>query len=204
MTAEQGPSGLTGHPTHEGRRERIAALLRGTLDGHREDLDQIVAELTPLLWRVARSTGLDATTSEDVVQTTWLALLRHLDTIRTPEALIGWLVKVARRESVRLLTADGRTRPVPAEMLEPLPDSGPGVADTVVTDERRAVLWRAIRRLPVRCQHLMQVIAFSDRPDYEAISAAMGMPKGSIGPTRGRCLARLRAILQAEPGWSLS
>jgi DNA-directed RNA polymerase specialized sigma24 family protein len=89
-------------------------------------------------------------------------------------------------------------------VLEPLPDTGPDVDDTVADDERRTLLWRAIRRLSPRCQQLMQVIAFAERPDYAAISAAMSMPKGSIGPTRGRCLARLRAILQTEPGWGLA
>jgi len=64
------------------------------------------------------------------------------------------------------------------------------------------VLWAAIGRLSARCQELLRIIAFSPRPDYTAVAAALGMPVGSIGPTRGRCLAKLRAQLAAESGES--
>ena len=55
-----------------------------------------------------------------------------------------------------------------------------------------------------RCQALLRIIAFVDRPDYVAVSQALGMPVGSIGPTRGRCLAKLRAALSGDPTWSAS
>ena len=62
-------------------------------------------------------------------------------------------------------------------------------------------LWQHIARLPERCQALLRVIAFADRPDYAAVAKALGMPIGSIGPTRGRCLAKLRLQLANDPAW---
>ena len=64
-------------------------------------------------------------------------------------------------------------------------------------------LWQHIAKLPDRCQALLRVIAFADRPDYAAVAKALAMPVGSIGPTRGRCLAKLRVQLQADPAWEM-
>jgi RNA polymerase sigma factor (sigma-70 family) len=184
------------------RRERLSAICRDAVDGDRHAFEQLVTELTPLLWRVARSTGLDAAACEDVVQQTWLKLLGHLQRIRTAEAVSAWLVTVTRREAVRAYTAYSRTRPAEEATLERVPDGDPLAEELIVQDERRRVLWRVVRQLPERCIQLLQVIAFSDRPDYAATSAALGMPIGSIGPTRGRCLAKLRELLAAQPDWS--
>jgi RNA polymerase sigma factor (sigma-70 family) len=189
---------------HDERRERLSELCRGALAGHREDLDQIVVELTPLLWRVARAHRLDPATCEEVVQTAWLTLLSHLDQIRNSEALVGWLVTVTRREALRVLASQTRTSSTENDQLALVPNGSQPVDEMVVAGERRNILWRVIHELPSRCIQLLQVIAFSDRPDYEAIANALGMPKGSIGPTRGRCLAKLRALLSAQPDWSWS
>jgi DNA-directed RNA polymerase specialized sigma24 family protein len=71
----------------------------------------------------------------------------------------------------------------------------------VLSNDRSGRLWQHIARLPERCQALLRVIAFADRPDYAAVAEALGMPLGSIGPTRGRCLAKLREQLAIDPGW---
>ena len=62
-------------------------------------------------------------------------------------------------------------------------------------------LWQHVEGLPERCRALLRVIAFADRPDYAELAKALGMPQGSIGPTRGRCLAKLRLALAADPSW---
>lgn len=186
------------------RRERLSRLFQDVLAGDRRALDELIVECTPMLWRVARSTGLDSSSCEDVVQHAWLTLLNHRDQIRAPGALLGWLATVTRREALRMFTAQGRARPAENEVFEPLPDASRSVEDMLVADERRNVLWRVIHKLPQRCVQLLQVIAFNDRADYAAIAVGLGMPKGSIGPTRGRCLAKLRALLSAQPDWSQS
>ena len=68
-------------------------------------------------------------------------------------------------------------------------------------DDRQRRLWEHVQGLPERCRELMRVIAFADRPDYALIAESLGMPVGSIGPTRGRCLAKLRQLLASDPQW---
>jgi len=184
------------------RQERVLRLSRGALDGRREDLDELVTELTPLLWRVVRSFGLDSASAEDVVQTTWLILLTHLEQIRSPEALVGWLVTVTRRESLRLVGTGRRERPMAVETLDEVLVEDSALDEELIANERHRVLWRALRQLPARCLQLLQIVAFSDRPNYAAIADALEMPVGSIGPTRGRCLQKLRTLLLAQPDWS--
>jgi DNA-directed RNA polymerase specialized sigma24 family protein len=76
------------------------------------------------------------------------------------------------------------------------------VDDRLDADARHRALWRHLQRLPERCRELLRIVAMVDRPDYDDVAAALGMPRGSIGPTRGRCLSKLRAMLIADPAWS--
>jgi DNA-directed RNA polymerase specialized sigma24 family protein len=78
-------------------------------------------------------------------------------------------------------------------------NSLPAPEESVLLAERHRDVWRAVRTLPRRCQELLRVVAFVNRPDYDEIAVALGMPRGSIGPTRGRCLAKLRTLLDTEP-----
>jgi DNA-directed RNA polymerase specialized sigma24 family protein len=73
-----------------------------------------------------------------------------------------------------------------------------------VQDERSRILWQHFRRLPERCRTLLRIVAEVDRPDYSMVAEALGMPRGSIGPTRGRCLAKLREMLMADRSWRAS
>jgi RNA polymerase sigma factor (sigma-70 family) len=165
-------------------------------------LEDVVRELNPLLWRVARSQGLGAEEATDVVQTAWLELLRRLNDIHSPQALTAWLVTTTRRESWRVRERGRRDRHEESDVMEALPDTGIGPAEQILVDERDASLWRNLEQLPLRCRQLLTVVAQVGRPDYGAIAEALGMPHGSIGPTRGRCLAKLRQLLLADPTWS--
>jgi RNA polymerase sigma factor (sigma-70 family) len=196
------PGSPTRVPAREERRQRLALLLEGAVAGRREDLDGIVVELTPLLWHVARAQGVDRATCEDVVQTAWLTLLKHLGSIHTPQALTAWLVTVTKREALRLRRSNDREESTTDDVLETLTGTASAVDAPLLADEQQAVLWRLIGELPPRCRELIRVIAYTDRPSYEAISQALGMPHGSIGPTRGRCLAKLRFLLLSSPEWS--
>ena len=178
-----------------GRSERIAGLMDAARQGNESALGEIVTELSPLLWQVARAAGLSSSDAEDVLQTVWLRLLAHLDDIHTSAALTGWLVTTTRREAWRVSAAARRQPPADTELLSTLPDQGPGSEEQVILDDQRRVLWEAIGQLSPRCQELLRIVAFVPRPDYAAVAAELGMPTGSIGPTRGRCLAKLRALL---------
>ncbi len=165
-------------------------------------LSDVVRELNPLLWHVARAEGLTSEESADVVQTTWLELLRRLHEIQSPRALTAWLVTATRRGAWRTRELSRRQAPDGAERLERAPDPGPGPGEELLSEERDRALWRHFHRLPERCRALLRIVAQADRPDYSAVAEALGMPIGSIGPTRGRCLAKLRAMLLDDPGWS--
>jgi RNA polymerase sigma factor (sigma-70 family) len=177
------------------RATRIADLMSAARRGSDNAVGQIVTEFSPLLWHVARATGLSSGDAEDVLQTVWMRLLEHLDEIRTPTALAGWLVVTTRREAWRVRAAERKQVPADQESFAELPDQGPGSEEQVMLDDQRRTLWAAIRQLSPRCQELLRIVAFVPRPDYAAVAAELGMQIGSIGPTRGRCLAKLRAQL---------
>jgi RNA polymerase sigma factor (sigma-70 family) len=184
------------------RAGRMFAAYRG---GDESAMSDLVRVVTPLLWHTVRSTRLDAAAAEDVLQTVWLSLVRHADTIAEPNAVLQWLVVSAKRESWRVSRVQDRARPEDVETTRAAESDGSTpVADQVAGAEADDVLWRHIAELPERCRALLRVIAFAAKPDYAQIARSLGMPVGSIGPTRGRCLAKLRLALAADPQWGAS
>ena len=79
--------------------------------------------------------------------------------------------------------------------------NAPAPEVAVFADRSARIVWRHVNRLSERCRHLLRVIAFEDRPDYASLTVQLGMPVGGIGPTRRRCLDKLRALLRADPEW---
>jgi RNA polymerase sigma factor (sigma-70 family) len=195
-TASTGPhwAELTGHDRH-------AACLLAARAGDRKALDALVVELTPLVWHVARGQGLARTEAEDVVQTVWLSLLRHLHTVAEPKALAGWLITTTRRAARR---GNGPA----ADREEPLSDDAAALVPTdqalpepeALRNDRDRRLWRAFRQLPQRCQELLRLTVLAGRAEYRVVAEALRMPRGSIGPTRGRCLNLLRGLFATEGG----
>ena len=117
---------VTVQPSQPDRGARIAGLLDAAREGGEHALGQIVAELSPLLWQVARAAGLSPGDAEDVQQTVWLRLVSHLDDIHDATSLTGWLVTTTKRESWRVRAAERRQLPADTEQLADLPDKGPG------------------------------------------------------------------------------
>ena len=189
---------VTAPPGRAERTARMADLLDAARGGSEDALGQITAELSPVLWHVARAAGLGADDAEDVVQTVWERLLSHLADIRVPQALVSWLVVTAKHEAWRMRSHGRRQLPADQEWLTELPDHTVGTEQQIVLDEQQRALWRAVGKLSAQCQELLRIVAFVPRPDYQAVSAALGMPVGSIGPTRGRCLEKIRNLLADE------
>lgn len=191
-----------GEPTAPTRTERLAGALERARAGDTTGLDEIVRELSPLLWHVARAQGVDRADVADVVQHSWLELVSRLDGIRSPAALTAWLVTTTKREAWR--SNRRRQTPVDPVTLVGLGADLPDPASGLIEDERDRALWRAFAELSDRCRELLRVVAMVERPDYAVVGEALGMPHGSIGPTRGRCLAKLRTLLLADPAWAAS
>jgi RNA polymerase sigma factor (sigma-70 family) len=180
--------------------EAAATLFERWRAGESDALDELVRLLSPMLWQVVRASGLDASTSEDVVQTTWLALVRSGESIDQPRAVAGWLCTAARRESWRVSKQSTRQLPVEEDAIaRKLPDE-PAPESRVVLDDDNARLWGCLQKLSERCQRLLRIVAAEARPDYTSIATELGMPVGSIGPTRGRCLDKLRRELVLAGG----
>jgi RNA polymerase sigma factor (sigma-70 family) len=193
------PQPVTVRANKPGRAARMADLLSAARAGSEDALGQIVNELSPLLWQVARSAGLSQGDAEDVLQTVWMRLITHLDGIHDAGALTGWLVTTTKRESWRVRAAGRKQLPVDQDVFADLPNKGPGSEEQVILEDQRRELWVAIGMLSRRCQELLRIMAFAPRSDYATVAAALGMRVGSIGPTRGRCLAKLRALLADGP-----
>ena len=187
---------------HE-RQGDLTVLVADALAGDQEAWNTITDRFSNLLWSVARSYRLPTDDAADAVQNTWLRLLENLGRIERPEALPGWLATTARREALGVLRKRGRevlTRDddVAADVPDPV---GLDLDTALLEDERDVHLWRAFARLSERCQQLLRVLMACDRPAYAEVSSAFDMPIGSIGPTRMRCLTRLRVFL-AESGYT--
>jgi len=191
----------TTEPTDRGRTmpEQVADAIRRHRAGDRNALTDLVRIVTPWLTAVARGFGLSAYSAEDVVQATLLAMVRGVDNIRSPDAGVGWLAVAARHEAVRVARAERAVEPV-AEIEVQAPGS-PDPEAIVIERLRRKVLRRHLAELPARGQVILNEIAQGGRPDYAAISEQTGMPVGSIGPTRGRSLRRMRERLEADQDW---
>ncbi len=170
-------------------------LLDAALDGDREAWDMIVAEYNNLLWWIARSHRLDDATSADVVQTVWLQLVQHGRSIRDPERLAAWLATTARREARRRVAASNRQVPTADSDDEPARNFV-GPEERVIDNEVTAAALAAFHRLGPTCQQLMMLLCEVPPKSYAEISAILDIPTGSIGPSRQRCLASLRAELR--------
>jgi len=180
---------------------RAGRLFAEYRDGDQTKMGDLVRVLTPILWHTARSARIDAATAEDVLQTVWLALVRKSDTISEPLAVLQWMVVSTKREAWRVAKNQGRFISEDLESTTVAANDGESIEDMVLRGESDNRLWRHIEDLPARCRTLLRVIAFADRPDYAELAKALGMPQGSIGPTRGRCLAKLRIALAQDPTW---
>ncbi|HUG86198.1 MAG TPA: sigma-70 family RNA polymerase sigma factor [Euzebya sp.] len=185
--------------TPTGLIDRTAEAFEVYRGGDRERLGELVDLLTPILWHTARGQGADHGRAEDVIQTAWLRLVDHADGIEDPRRVLAWLMTTVRREAARQARHAGRVVDLDSQAEPVSADPDPAVHS--VLSERQSVLWSHVTALPQRCQQLIRVIAFAQRPDYEGIAEALGMPIGSIGPTRGRCLEKLRRGLLADRRW---
>lgn len=171
--------------------------------GDDSGLDDLVRLLSPVLWQVVRAYGLDRDLAEDVVQTTWLRLVRHRTRLADAQAVGAWLTTTARREAARVAERSRRDAPMAQEDLPTRPGSSASAEAEALANGEADRLWGAVRLLSERCRQLLRVIAFSERPQYADLATELNMPIGSIGPTRGRCLDKLRSLVAAqEPGAS--
>ena len=171
----------------------VTGLVARARNGDKRAWDDLVQRYAPLVWSICRRHQLSDADAGDVQQSVWLQLVDQLDKVRDPAALPGWLVTTTRRECLRVLPA--ARGPAAGYVLdaELLPDEQAGTAEQeVLVAERHAALREALGHLPPDCQQLIAMLIEDPPVPYTEISARLGIPVGSIGPSRGRCLDRLR------------
>jgi len=172
----------------------VGELLDGAARGDEPSWTALVDRFGGLVWSVARSFGLDRASVEDVTQTVWLRLAEHCGRIHEPDRLAGWLSTTTRNEALRVLRC--RQRVAPQEQVIELDHSTePPVDDALLGAETLAEVLRAFALLDEDSQRLLRLLCVVPPLDYATISELTGRPVGSIGPTRQRCLQKLRNLL---------
>jgi RNA polymerase sigma factor (sigma-70 family) len=181
----------------------VAALVRAAAGGDEGAWRQLVARFSGLIWSVVRGYRLNNADAADVFQTTWLRLAEYLGRLDNPARVGAWLATTARREALRVARAGARTVPTGDLDLVALGETDDRTPERAVLEREQELLdsdreqqvWAEFRELPGRCQRLLRVLMTEPPPSYVDVAAALEMPVGSIGPTRGRCLRQLRERL---------
>ena len=168
----------------------LVARARG---GDQASWNALVDRYLPLVNAVIRRYRLSSADADDVNQTVWLRLVEHLDELREPKALPGWLATTARNDALRIIRLRGKATPVDPQgwTLEREADE-PDADEQLLADERAQALRDGLEELPAARRELLELLMTDPPISYDEISAKLGIPKGSIGPTRARALEQLR------------
>jgi RNA polymerase sigma factor (sigma-70 family) len=177
----------------------VADMVRRAVGGDLKAWEDLVDQYERLIWSITGEFKLGESDAADVAQTTWLRLLEHIDRIQHPDRVGSWLAATARNECLRSLAVRKRVVLGHDEVeLETVVAHGPEIDERLLADERAQVVRDALSSLPRRWQRLLELLMADPPTSYADISDELGLPIGSIGPTRGRCLERLRVLLQAS------
>ncbi|MGE5289678.1 MAG: RNA polymerase sigma factor [Micromonosporaceae bacterium] len=186
----------------------VPHLVMWARNGDKQAWDALIERYASLVWSICRRYRLSGADADDVNQIVWLRLVDQLAAIRDPAALAGWLATTTRRECGRVLRTARRPQ-APWQVLDAgnIPGEQTGMAEhELLQAERHAALREAFTHLPPRCQRLLALLIQDPPLPYTEISATLGIPAGSIGPNRSRCLDKLRrypaiaALINADAG----
>ena len=171
----------------------VVALVKRAAGGDPAAWSEIVERYAPLIWSICTRFQLSTDDRKDVEQSVWLLLVEQLGKLREPAALPGWLATTTRRECLRVVTASRKSE----RLGTGLDDALQFVDNTIIDEEilmaeRNAALRAAFAELPPKCQRLLAMLTSDPPCSYAEISAGLGIPIGSIGPQRARCLERMR------------
>jgi RNA polymerase sigma factor (sigma-70 family) len=176
-----------------------AAVVQRAAAGDHSAWELLVDQYARLVWAVTREFRLTESDAADVFQATWLRLLEHVDRLEQPARVGSWLAATARNECLRSLAARKRVVLVQDDItLNDDVAHEPEIDEQLLAEERAQVVREALSCLPGRWRQLVELLMADPPVSYAEISDQLGLPVGSIGPTRGRCLARLRVLLQAS------
>ena len=174
----------------------VARLVKRATAGETRAWERLIDKYGRLIWSITREFKLAESDAADVFQTTWMRLIEHIDRLDHPDRVGSWLASTARNECLRCLASHKRL--VLADegaVLDGPAEHAGEIDEALLAEERAEVVRAAMAHLPRRWQRLMELLMADPPASYAEISDELGLPVGSIGPTRGRCLARLRVLL---------
>lgn len=179
--------------------DSLERLLGRCQRGDADAWAKLIEETSDLVWSVARRQGMNDDDAGDVFQGTYLALHGSLANMRSGQALPKWLGVTASRECHRVRRRKARLSSAdPEPVLAQVIDETESAETRTQSDVDAFLARRGLAELGGRCQQLLEKLYFADDVDYAEVSRELGMPVGSIGPTRARCLAKLKKILERE------
>lgn len=182
----------------ESNPELLSALVGAAAHGDAHAWEQLVDRFASLVWSICRAHRLTEEDAADAAQLTWLHLLEHLDRIRDPQRLAGWLATTCRRECQALVRKSRSSVSVEQEHLDRLAGGSSPADEPVLTAAEHAALWEAFQLLSKWCQQVLRELVIEPDdgpPSYRQAAAKLQVPVGSLGPTRARCLRQLRNLL---------
>jgi len=189
MSLQEAPS-ITSAPRSALCEPSLGEIVDAARAGDEHAWTALVRRMEPRLRRVVRRFGLSSAQTDDVLQIAWLRLFENLGALRASEAVGAWLTVTARREALLMLQGQVHEVVTDDPFAGEIADA-PGPEAELLTSECRWVVGRAIATLPDRHRRLMDLIVREPGLDYQEVSVRTGVPVGSIGPIRGRCLVRL-------------
>lgn len=172
----------------------VSSLVARVGDGDQEAWNEIIERYAPLVWSICLRYQLSRPDIDDVGQSVWLLLVENIGKLREAAALPGWLATTTRRECLRVLRTTRRHdhADLPPEEQMPVDPDAATIEQEVILAERNAALRAAFAELAPSCHELLSMLMTDPPLSYAEVSTRMGIPVGSIGPTRARCLDRLR------------
>jgi RNA polymerase sigma factor (sigma-70 family) len=174
----------------------IASVVHRAASGDMQAWDRLVDQYGRLIWSITGEFRLVESDAADVVQTTWMRLLEHIGRLQHPERVGSWLAVTTRNECLRHLAARKRIVLVREDVAFDVPaEHEPEIDAALLAQESAQTVREAMAHLPTRWQRLMTLLMADPPVSYAEISDELGLPVGSIGPTRARCLAKLRVLL---------
>jgi RNA polymerase sigma factor (sigma-70 family) len=177
----------------------VAWLVRRATVGDTRAWERLIDKFGRLIWSITREFKLVESDAADVFQTTWMRLIEHIDRIEHGDRVGAWLAATARNECLRCLASHKRLVLAHEDLVLDGPaEHAADIDEALLADERAQIVREAMAHLPRRWQRLLDLLMADPPASYAEISDELGLPVGSIGPTRGRCLARLRVLLEAS------
>lgn len=185
-------------------------LAEGAIAGHQDAWNALVERLERVVWKAVNMMTSDREVRDDAFAATWLRLAERLESIREPEKLPGWLTTTATNEVRQIVRQRGRqdvslteswgTTSGVGDLLDTLIDDDGEHAAGMVADEKRREVRTAFRRLDENCREILTILVLADPPvPYDEASEQLGRPVGSLGPSRRRCLEKMKSLLDPDP-----